>query len=174
MRLILASLLFTASPVLAGEATDPRSAAGLGLGFVATTASSGDHQVHPSFGLWGRAMFNPWLYGALDASAAFWKEGGDEVPLPQTWVRGAGVLGAAIGPRATAFTVALGPSVTWVHSEVGEGGDWTASRVFPGLRYQAGLLLAPWKGWQADVLFGGSTRGFASDFDTTVHVGRAF
>jgi len=161
------ALLLLAVPSSAGAA----GAAGLALGAGAVQVASGDHELRPLGGLWGRLGLGPacFLEAGVDATRRL--DDGDVVRLDERWARGALTAGCSAGRQALRVAVAVGPALTWRDTRVAGEEAWRATALQAGVRYRAGLLLPLGGSWEADLLFGGSTRGGDHDQELVLQVG---
>jgi len=146
-------------------------AAGLALGAGAVQVASGDHEIRPLAGLWARLHLGRACFVEVGADATRRLDDGAVVRLDERWVRGALAAGCTAGRERLKVAAAVGPAVTWRDTAVTGAREWRATAVEPGVRYRAGLLLPLGERWEADLLFGGATRGHDHDQEVVLQGG---
>ncbi|MFH1466961.1 MAG: hypothetical protein ABIO70_21440 [Pseudomonadota bacterium] len=146
-------------------------AAGLGAGVLAGHVGSGEHRLAPALNAWARFPLGGACYLEPAALLARRAEPSAAATFQERWSRAELGLGCATGTRAVQVAGALGPALTWRHTNLDTGQDWQADVLAPGLRWRGGFLIPLGSRIELDLLAGGATAGRVVDFDLLLHGG---
>lgn len=147
------------------------SGAGPVLGLAAVRVGSGEHQVRPTLGGFGRLGTGGPCFAELEVAANRRLEGGELVRFDERWGRAALGLGCTAGRRAVQVGLALGPALTVRQAVVQADATWSPVALEAGLRYRLGADIPLGRHWSLGLWAGGSTRGRSHDQDLLVEVG---